>query len=223
MFQGIGPKAARLITELVHRQDKAWYSEHKAEIDEHVYGPLRALLEEARPRVARFYRGQPVNLKVFRIHRDVRFSSDKSPFKDHASGVIMVGRNAEPGTAAGALYLQIGPEEGAAAGMWQMGPEELKRYRAALLDDRKGAQLEKLLRPLTAKGYEIISAAQLRRAPKGVDPGHPRASLLRHKGLALDFPVIPRGVRHSRALLEWCVDRAEQVSPVLRWLLKHTG
>ncbi|HZR08762.1 MAG TPA: DUF2461 domain-containing protein [Myxococcales bacterium] len=223
MFQGIGPKAGRLITELAHRQDKAWYAGHKAEIDEIVYAPLRALLEEAKPAIARFYRGEQMNLKVFRIHRDVRFSRDKSPFKDHASGVIMVGRNAEPGTAAGALYLRIGPDEGAAAGMWQMGPEELKRYRAAVLDSRKGAQLEKLLRPLTARGYAIISAAQLARAPKGVDPAHPRAALLRRKGLALDFPPIPRGVRHSRALLGWCVERARDVSPVLRWLLEHTG
>jgi len=223
MFRGIGPKAGRLITELAHRQDKAWYAERKADIDEHVYAPLRELFEEAKPAIARFYRGQPVNLKVFRIHRDVRFSNDKSPFKDHASAVIMVGQNAEPGTAAGALYLQIGPEEGGAAGMWQMGPEELKRYRAALLDDRKGAQLLKLLRPLTAEGYAIISAAQLSRAPKGVDPTHPRVALLRHKGLALDFPPIPRGVRHSRALLDWCVRRAKEVSPVLRWLLEHAG
>jgi uncharacterized protein (DUF2461 family) len=52
MFQGIGPKAARLITELAHGQDKAWYAERKAEIDEHVYSPLRALLEEAKPAIA---------------------------------------------------------------------------------------------------------------------------------------------------------------------------
>jgi len=107
--------------------------------------------------------------------------------------------------------------------MWQMGSEELKRYRAAVLDDHNGAQLEKLLRPLIAEGYVIISAAQLRRSPKGVDPGHPRAALLRHKGLALDFPPIPRSVRHSRALLDWCVERAKDASPVLRWLLQHAG
>ena len=105
MFRGIGPKAGRLITELAHLQDKAWYAERKADIDEHVYAPLRELFEEAKPAIARFYRGQPVNLKVFRIHRDVRFSNDKSPFKDHASAVIMVSSSAAAsevaGTAAG--------------------------------------------------------------------------------------------------------------------------
>src|SRR3954471_4712602 len=111
MFEGIGPRAGRLITELVHRQDRAWYAAHKPEIDEQVYAPLRALLEDARARLVKSYPRQTLAVKVFRIHRDVRFSKDKSPFKDHASGVIMVGSDQSPGSGVGALYLQIGPEE----------------------------------------------------------------------------------------------------------------
>ena len=221
MFEGIGPKAARLVTELAVRQDKAWYAEHKPEIDALVYAPLRALLEAAKPRIERLYPRQTVSVKVFRIHRDVRFSKDKSPFKDHASGVILVGPDQEPGSGAGALYLQIGPEEGAAAGRWAMEGETLARYRRAVL--QKGGEISKLLRPLLAKGYVVISAQQLARAPKGVDPAHPHANLLRHKGLALDFPPIPAKVRHSPKLLDWCVDRAAEVAPVIRWVLRHTG
>lgn len=217
MFEGIGPKAARLVTELGVRQDKAWYAAHKPEIDATVYAPLRALFDEAKPRVAKLYPKQTVTAKIFRIHRDVRFSKDKSPFKDHASGVLRVGDEA------GALYLQIGPDEGAAAGMWSMEPDALARYRKAVLHERHGKELAKLLKPLLARGYVIISAQQLARAPKGVDPLHPRAELLRHKGLALDFPPIPRGVRHSPKLLDWCVDRARDVAPVLRWLLRHAA
>jgi len=223
MFEGIGPRAARLIVELVHRQDRLWYAEHKAEIDEHVYAPLRALLEEARAKLSRSYPRRQITTKIFRIHRDVRFSKDKSPFKDHASGVLMVGSDLDPMTAVGALYLQIGPEEGAAAGHWAMAPEQLARYRRAVLHERHGAALSKLLAPLVNDGYEIISAAQLTRAPKGVDPSHPRAALLRHKGLALDFPPIPPKVRHGKALLDWCVARSQEVAPVVRWLLQHVA
>jgi uncharacterized protein (TIGR02453 family) len=223
MFEGIGRRAWRLIAELAHRQDKAWYVEHKAEIDAQVYAPLRALFEEALPKVERLYPRQEVTAKIFRIHRDVRFSNDKTPYKDHASGVLMVGSRKEPTRAAGALYLQIGPDEGGAAGMWSMEGDELARFRKAVLDGRRGAQLEKLLKPLLADGYSIISAAQLQRAPKGVDPAHPRAALLRHKGLALDFPTIPREVRHSKELLSWCLGCAREVEPLLRWLLDVTA
>jgi len=223
MFEGFSPRTARLIVELVHRQDRLWYAEHKAEIDEQVYAPLRALLDQARSKLSRSYPRRQIATKIFRIHRDVRFSKDKSPFKDHASGVLMIGSNLDPMTAVGALYLQIGPEEGAAAGYWAMGPEQLTRYRRAVQNDRQGATLAKLLAPLVRDGYQIISAAQLSRAPKGVDPSHPRADLLRHKGLALDFPPIPTKVRHSEALLDWCVERSQEVAPVVRWLLEHVA
>ena len=219
----IGPRAARLLVELVHRQDRVWYAEHKPEIDEQVYAPLRALLEDARSKLSRSYPRRQITTKIFRIHRDVRFSKDKSPFKDHASGVLMVGSNLDPMTAVGALYLQIGPEEGAAAGHWAMGPEQLARYRRAVQDERDGTTLARLLAPLVRDGYRIISAAQLSRAPKGVDPSHPRAELLRHKGLALDFPPIPTKVRHTRGLLDWCVERSQEVAPVVRWLLEHVA
>src|SRR5471032_1454495 len=190
MFEGIGTRAGLLIAELAHRQDKVWYGEHKAEIEAQVYAPLRALFDEAMLPVKRLYPRQEVTARIFRIHRDVRFSNDKTPYKDHASGVLIVGAKQEPNTGAGALYLQVGPDEGGAAGMWSLEGDELARFRKAVLDPRRGAQLERLLKPLLADGYSITSAAQLKRAPKGVDPAHPRVALLRRKGLALDFPAI---------------------------------
>jgi uncharacterized protein (TIGR02453 family) len=223
MFEGIGSRAARLVAELAHRQDKAWYAAHKAEIEKQVYAPLRALFDEAMPVVQRLYPRQELTVKIFRIHRDVRFSRDKAPYKDHASGVLIVGPGKDPMRSAGALYLQIGPDGGAAAGMWSMEGDQLARYRRAVLDARRGGRLEKLLRPLLADGYAITSAAQLVRAPKGVDPAHPRAPLLRHKGLALDFPAIRHEIWHSRDLLAWSVARAREVAPLVRWLLDVTA
>jgi uncharacterized protein (TIGR02453 family) len=223
-FEGIGPKAARLMAELAHRQDREWYVAHKPELDAEVYAPLRALFAAAATELARLYPKRELDTHVFRVHRDVRFSKDKSPYKDHASAVIMVkGGGTGPTSRAGALYLQIGPDEGGAAGMWAMEPDQLARYRKALLHERRGAELEKILKPLLKKGHQIVSTGQLSRAPKGVDPLHPRASLLRHKGLALDFPTIPAKVRHKPALLDWCVGQAREVAPVVRWLLENVG
>jgi hypothetical protein len=83
--------------------------------------------------------------------------------------------------------------------------------------------LQKLLRPLQARGFEVISNGVLSRAPKGVDPRHPRVELLRRKGLALDFPPLPRGVRESPAFADWCFAQARAAAPVLRWLLAHSA
>lgn len=220
-FEGIPPGATRLLVELAHRQDKLWYAEHKGEIERSAHGPLRALMADAVPGLRKLYPRLELTPKIFRLHRDVRFSRDKSPFKDHAAGVVMVGANKQVSSAVAALYLQVGLDEGFAAGLWSMEAAQLARYRKAVLHERHGARLAALVRAAEARGHRAISAAQLSRAPRGVDPAHPRAALLRRKGLALDFPAIPARVRHSKALLGWCIDRASEAAPVVRWLLEH--
>ncbi len=222
-FAGIPPGATRLMVELSHRQDKLWYGEHKSEIDAAAQAPLRALVTDAVPALRKLYPRLDLTPKNFRLHRDVRFSHDKSPFKDHAAAVVMVGANKQPGSAVAALYLQVGPDEGGAAGLWLMEAEQLSRFRKAVLHERHGAKLMTMLRAAEDKGHRVISGAQLSRAPRGVDPAHPRISLLKRKGLALDFPVIPARLRHSKALLGWCVDRAGEAAPTVRWLLEHCG
>jgi uncharacterized protein (TIGR02453 family) len=220
-FEGIPPGATRLLVELAHRQDKLWYQEHKPELEATALAPLRALVESAAPALRKLYPRLELTPKSFRLHRDVRFSKDKSPFKDHAAAVVMVGTNKRPGSAVAALYLQLGLDEGGAAGLWSMEPEQLLRFRKAVLHERHGARLVTLLRAAEAKGHRVISAAQLSRAPRGVEPDHPRLALLRRKGLALDFPAIPAKVRHSKDLLAWCSDRAREAAPTVRWILEH--
>ena len=220
-FEGIPEGATRLLVELAHRQDKLWYAGHKGEIEAKAHGPMRALLADAVPGLRKLYPRLELTPKIFRLHRDVRFSHDKSPFKDHAACVVMVGSNKDPASAVASLYLQVGPDEGGAAGLWQMAPEQLLRYRKAVLHERTGPRLAALLRAAETRGHRVISAAQLTRAPRGVDPSHPRVALLRRKGVALDFPAIPARLRHSRALLGWCLDRAREAAPTVRWLLEH--
>ena len=145
-FEGIPPGATRLLVELAHRQDKLWYAEHRGQIETAAHAPLRALMEGAVPGLRKLYPRLELTPKIFRLHRDVRFSRDKSPFKDHAAGVVMVGANKEPSSAVGALYLQIGLDEGGAAGLWSMEAEQLARYRKAVLHERHGARLCRLVR-----------------------------------------------------------------------------
>lgn len=220
-FKGIAPGAARLLVELSHRQDRLWYAGHKAELDAAANAPLRALVTDAAPGLRKLYPRLELTPKIFRLHRDVRFSRDKSPFKDHAAGVVMVGANKDPASAVAALYLQIGLDEGGAAGLWSMEAGQLARYRKAVLHQKHGARLVALVRAAEAKGHRPISMARLSRAPRGVDPLHPRIALLQRKGLALDFPAIPARVRHSAALLGWCLERAREAAPTVRWLLEH--
>src|ERR1700748_2271971 len=102
---------------------KTYWTKHKAVYEDQILAPMTELTEEL---AAEF--GEP---KIFRPYRDIRFSKDKTPYKTHIGVVI-----GETG------YVQLSAEGlGAGAGMWEMNPEQLARYRAAVASDRLGPDL----------------------------------------------------------------------------------
>jgi uncharacterized protein (TIGR02453 family) len=155
--------------------------------------------------------------KPFRPHRDVRFSVDKSPYKTHAGAVTV-----REGCAA-VHYVQISAEGlTLAGGAYQLSPDQLARFRAAVLDDDTGPALAAIVAKLERAGCSLYGE-QLKRAPRGVDPEHPRVELARRKamaaGLTLGSPqwlAEPDGVREVARV--W-----RRFTPLMEWVDRHVG
>jgi uncharacterized protein (TIGR02453 family) len=165
---GIPLGAVEFFAELEQNNDRDWWAAHKSRWQAEVREPLQWLVDQLE--------GEFGQAKLFRPHRDVRFSLDKSPYKTHQGAVVTT----SPGVG---YYVQVssgGLMTG--AGWYQPSPAQIAAYREAVLDDRSGPSLERAVTALTEAGYEI-SGDQLKTAPRGVDPGHPRVALLRHRSL----------------------------------------
>jgi uncharacterized protein (TIGR02453 family) len=171
--------------------------------------PLEAMLDELAGELG----GE---VKVFRQHRDVRFSPDKSPYKTRTYGVVF----ARPAP----LYLQV-DREGlfAGTGFHQLDPGRLERFRAAVADDAAGPVLERALDAAHAGGVETYGEV-LKTAPRGYPRDHPRVALLRHKALfgGRRLPARRNGIAaaaaldHARATWQAC-------APMNAWLAEHVG
>jgi uncharacterized protein (TIGR02453 family) len=154
----------------------------------------------------------------FRPYRDVRFSKDKTPYKEHAAAVV---KNDASGQAA--LYVQFGADGlYLGSGYFHTATDQARRLRAAIAEDRTGRPLAKVLDGLTSGGWEIFGE-RLKRLPKEYDADHPRADLLHHKSLVA-------GQRFEPA--EWmatpeCADRIasswREVLPLGKWLHTNVG
>lgn len=219
-FTGFADAERRFFRTLARRQDREWFQAHKREYEDGWLRPMQALLAEVRTRIDGAYPRQPIAApKVFRIHRDVRFSKDKSPYKTHVGGYLgLEGGDAGP-SAPAPLYLHVGDGEVfACAGHYMMTPPQLARFRAALLDDTQGGALTDLLRGLRRAGYGTGAHETLARVPRGVAPEHPRAELLRQKGLIVTFPPLPASLLVERGLVAWLVKHAKRAAPVVEWL-----
>jgi uncharacterized protein (TIGR02453 family) len=174
-FSGWPEEALDFYDGLAADNTKTYWTEHKAVYTGKVLDPMTELTEEL---AAEF--GEP---KLFRPYRDVRFSADKTPYKTHIGAVV-----------GGTGYIQLSAEGLAAgAGMWQMSPEQLSRYREAVVGDRLGSELEEIVAAIEKAGITVHGHGVLKSAPRGYPADHPRIGLLRNKGLTAwqQWPVEP--------------------------------
>jgi uncharacterized protein (DUF2461 family) len=102
-------------------------------------------------------------------------------------------------------------------------PEQLARWRKQVAADRTGKEIAGLIAAATKRGMSLDAHDVLARAPRGVDPEHPRVELLKHKGCVLSFPAIPRGLIHKPGFSAWVAEQAKLAAPVVQWVQKHVA
>ncbi|HET6228407.1 MAG TPA: DUF2461 domain-containing protein [Bacteroidia bacterium] len=116
---------------------------------------------------------------VFRINRDVRFSKDKSPYKNNFGASISPGgkKAATPG-----YYFHLQPGASfLAGGMWQPEPPHLNAIRQEI--DYNADEFKKIISSKPFKTYfgGLSEEDKLKTVPKGYDKAHPQIELLKHK------------------------------------------
>lgn len=211
-FSGFRPAAFAWFEQLEEHNERDWFHANRATYETEVRGPLEALLEHGAARA-----GGVVQLA--RQQRDTRFSHDKSPYKTRTYGVV----HERPDSRAG-LYAEISADGlFAGGGYYMLLPDQLERYRAAVLSDRTGPALAEAVAQVEAAGVELFGEA-LKRAPRGVDPAHPRVRLLRHKLLVAGARLAPgaRGIS-ARAGLRHVEHAWDALAPMNAWLDAHVG
>jgi uncharacterized protein (TIGR02453 family) len=204
-FRGWPAEALEFFDGLQADNSKAYWQANKPTYEKVVRGPALALLAELEAEFG--------EAKIFRPHRDVRFSADKSPYKTHLGATLACGG-----------YVQLSAEGLAAgSGYWDMATDQLARFRAAVADDGTGAELASTLAGLARRGIGVTSHGELKSAPRGYAKDHPRIELLRMKGLATwqSWPVAPwLGTAKAK---DRVVTFLRASRPVHDWLDTHVG
>lgn len=223
-FRGFDRDAVQFWHELAAEMSKDWFVANKQRYQSVWVEPMLTLLGEVARGLAPAYRPRKLaEPGVLRIYRDLRFSPDRTPYKTHIAGLIRLAGDpvAEAGNAA--LYLQLGLDgEYAGAGCYRFDGARVARWRRAVVG-RPGAALLQILAGLRRKGYRAGGYETYARVPKGFAPDHPRAELLKCKGLICTFPAMPAGLLHEPALARWLLGHAKAAAPLVTWLRRNLG
>lgn len=85
-FEGFSNEAFRFLKDLKKHNDKQWFNAHRGDYEQYLLKPLRDLVTDLTDCMLgidlSFEVAPAVNKTISRIHRDTRFSKDKSPFRD---------------------------------------------------------------------------------------------------------------------------------------------
>ncbi len=223
-FAGFERNAMQFWHELAAEMNRDWFLENKTRYEAEWLHPMTALLTAASEKLAPAYRGIRLGPpKVMRINRDIRFSQDKSPYKTWIGGGVTLGEG-KPNAGVTALYIHFGIEHDfAGAGQYVFMDDTLARWRKKVADQAKGAEIAKIVAALRKAKYEVTAYETLARVPRPFDAEHPRADLLKMKGLVVGFPKIPRGLIHKPEFLAWLVGHGKAAAPLATWLHRNLG
>lgn len=204
-FSGIPFAALDFYEDLEADNSKSYWTAHKQVYEESVKEPITMLVAEL---TDEFGPG-----KFFRPYRDVRFSKDKRPYKDHQGVYFSESRRYFHISAAG-LYV--------GGGYYEMASDQIERYRRAVAADITGHGVEKALRTAEQAKLEV-GGHLLTRVPSGFDKDHPRAELLRRKSLTAQREVgSPQWLTTKRAKTE-LVKTWRAMQPMIDWLESNVG
>lgn len=229
-FTGFRPAAMTFFRGLRKNNRKEWFEEHRDDYEREVKQPLLALIEEVDVLLARFAPeiiGSP-RRSMFRIHRDIRFSKDKSPYKTNAACWFYhrdagngVGADAAHGGAG--FYFQFSPESTfCGGGVWMPPRPALNRIRQSLADDHEGFEDIVLAAAFKRRFGALETEHKLTRPPRGFAPDHPAGDWLRYQSFTAGQELTVTDFTNPK-LPQILAKSFEVMTPFVRWLNTASG
>lgn len=185
MYQDLIPTARRFYSALAQSNTRDWWQENRAPYDDQLKPGALALLDEMAP-VLSDLADAPVTGKLFRPHRDVRFSKDKTPYNTHLHMMWQIdgGGRQNP-----VFFFGIGLDYiSAGAGLMGFDKPVLEDWRKFV--DLDTNRIQGIIDGVTDQGFTLREPA-LKRVPSAYPKDHPAADLLRMKGLVASGEIAP--------------------------------
>ncbi|NYF78580.1 DUF2461 domain-containing protein [Granulicella arctica] len=185
------PEAFKFLRGLKRNNDRTWFNDRKHIYETQLKAPMLALITEINEHLLDFapHHIRPAQKIMMRIYRDIRFSTDKRPYKLNVAA--WWAREGLEKTSGGGYYLDLNNETiTIAAGVYMPERDQLLAIRRHLLDHH-----EDFRRIVSNKKFKAafneFDGRKLTRAPKGFPTEHPALDLILHRqwGVSTHLPT----------------------------------
>ncbi len=219
----LSPDLFRFLEDLKANNDRDWFKTNQSRFEASVREPLLAFvtafeeplaaISPSMLAVAKKSRGS-----LFRIHRDTRFSKDKSPYKTWAA--VQFRHEAGRDVHAPCYYLHLAPGEVfVGAGIWHPDRTALDAIRARI--DEHPTDWMKARDAVLRDGWNLAGDA-LKRIPRGYEAEHPLADDLKRKDFIAVHRLTEKDVTQAEFLLRFA-DLCREPVDLMKFLTASLG
>ena len=205
-FEGWPSNTYEWLAELTENNNKPWFTENRDTYDQ-IRTASMNFVENVAQRM-----GSAGEAKVWRIHKDARFSKGGDPYKTTHDFGVFDGNGWMDGMRIESTGVTV------ALGSFAWSKEQLVRYREAVVDTKKATELTKALNEAASAGF-TPDEPQLKRPLKGLPEDHPNPDLTRRKGLFLSksYPKKPKWILKTAAI-DRVVEDLQSVPKLRAWM-----
>lgn len=219
-----GSELFEFLTELGDNNRRDWFQANKERYEDDVRHPALRFISDFGPRLRRISPHyvadpRPVGGSMFRLHRDVRFSRDKSPYKTHLG--IQFRHRHHDNVHSPSFYLHLEPGGSfAGVGIWRPDGATLASIRSFLAE--QPARWRRTLASRSFRQRLALEGERLERAPRGFDPDHPLIEDLKRKDFVASARLADSAVTAPGFLDEY-TELCRAGAPLVRFLCAAIG
>ncbi len=221
-FSGFSKETFKFLSDLENHNDRDWFEENRGRFDKNVMKPAEEFvvdmgkkLRSIAPRVVADPRR---DRSIFRLNRDTRFSTDKTPYKTHLGIFFWEGPRRKMENSG--FYLHLNKSKVfIGVGLHIFPKPLLEAYRESVVHPQFGAEMLNAIEEARKKSSYKIGWKHYKKVPRGYDSDHPNAEWLLFNGLGVycENPH-PREI-WSKDFIDYCFNVFRDISPIHKWLL----
>lgn len=222
-FKGFSRQTVDFFRQLQKNNTKEWFDRNKGNYEKNVMAPARAFVETMGRRLqkeisADIVASPKVNQSIFRIYRDTRFSTDKTPYKTHLGIYFWEGRGKKLENSG--FYFHLEPNRlMLGAGLYIFPRQKILLFRRAVADPHLVQELDEAVRKIKKSGPYSLGGQHYKRVPAGFDVVEEYQHYLLHNGLWASFESSIPEELYSEDLVGYCIKVFKDFLPLHRWLL----
>lgn len=218
------PATFTFLKDLAANNDRDWFNANKQRYIDKVQEPALEFITDFGTRLQKISPHFTADARVvggslFRIHRDTRFSKDKTPYKQN-TGVQFRHEAAKDAHAPG-YYLHVQPGECfAGVGLWR--PETKVAYAIRERIAEQPAEWKKAAYGKRFTDVFELGGDSLVRPPKGFDADHPYIDDLKRKDFIASTRLSQKSIT-SEGFVDEFAKMCRAATPFMRFLCEAVG